>query len=254
MTILCYHTVEPEWASPLAVVPEVFTAQCEWLARHRSVVPLPEALARADVSGRLPRRCTALTFDDGFSGLFHHALPTLSRLGLPATVFLVARTLTEGGRRVDWVDTPPPNELRTLDLEQVREMQAAGVDFQSHSLAHLDLTQLPYDECVRDLRESRELLESLLGQPVRLLAYPRGRHNSLVRRAAERAGYSHALALPEGPEPAGPYAVPRVGIYRANGVPTLRLKSSRWYPRVRTGPIHRLRRLAPRTRQAVTAR
>ena len=85
----------------------------------------------------------------------------------------------------------------------------------------------------RDLRRSREFLEDLLKTPVPFLAYPRGLHDDGVRRAARLAGYSHAFALPEGPERVDEYAVPRVGIHRGNGTRTLAVKSHRRYLDVR---------------------
>ena len=234
MTILCYHSVESGWESPLAVEPAAFVRQASWLRRNRRVVPLSEALPRLDARGRLPRGQAALTFDDGFAALHTNVLPVLREGKLPATVFLVAETLTPAGRPVDWVDTPGSQPLVTLTLDQVLEMQDAGVDFQSHSWAHHDLTQLSEAECVRDLSESRELLSELLGRPVRLLAYPRGRHSPPVRRAAARAGYTHAFALPERAEQVDEYAVPRIGIYQGNGLLTMRVKATRTYARVRT--------------------
>ncbi|MBA2561060.1 MAG: polysaccharide deacetylase family protein, partial [Propionibacteriales bacterium] len=196
----------------------------------------------------LPRGLAALTFDDGFEGLYHHAMPVITRYRLPATVFLVAQTLTKAGKPVDWVDTPPDHELTTLDEEQVLEMQSAGVSFQSHSYAHADLTQLSFDDCVRDLRDSRELLESVLGQSVQMLAYPKSRHHEGVRAAASRAGYTHAFSLPEARERHGSYSIPRVGIYHGNSVTNLSVKSARPYLPVRTGRgyenVQRLRRAA----------
>lgn len=229
MSILCYHSVEPEWRSALAVTPEAFAAQCAWLAKHRQVVPLERAVDLLDSSYRLPSGVAALTFDDGFAELYTHALPSLLRYGFSATIFLVAETLTPGGRIVDWVDTPPRWPLRTLTIDQVLEMQERGVKFGSHSWAHRDLTTLSEAECVRDLRASRDLLEALVRQRISFLAYPRGLHHAHVRRAAERAGYERSFSLPEGPEPVGPHAVPRVGIYGGNGFITLAVKSSRWY-------------------------
>jgi peptidoglycan/xylan/chitin deacetylase (PgdA/CDA1 family) len=253
MTILCYHAVEPAWRSPLAVTPTQFTRHCEWLMRHKTVLPLHEALDSLGSSGRLPPGTAALTFDDGFSSLFEHAWPVLRRNRLPATVFLVAATLTPVGRTVDWVDTPPPHPLATLTLGQIREMQDSGVRFESHSYVHADLTTLSFDACVRDLGRSREVLEDLLGHPVRLLAYPRGRHNDVVRRAAQLAGYTHAFSLPERRETTGPYAVPRVGIYRGNGVGVLGVKSARSYLDLRTANAYRLVRRMPRPGRPRTA-
>jgi peptidoglycan/xylan/chitin deacetylase (PgdA/CDA1 family) len=143
------------------------------------------------------------------------------------------------------VDTPGTQPLTTLTVDQVREMQDAGVDFQSHSWAHHDLRQLSWDECVRDLRDSREFLSDLLGRRVSLLCYPRGLHDAQVRKAAEVAGYTHALALPVGPEEPGDYAVPRVGIWRGNGTLAVRVKAARPYLRVRTSePVARNARRA----------
>lgn len=238
MTILCYHAVEPGWESPLALHPDEFEAQCRWLARNRTVVPLDVAVERLDRHGRLPRGEVAITFDDGFAGLYEHALPTLRDQGLPATVFVVAQTLTDEGRQVDWVDTPPPWQLATLDVEQLREMETTGVTVASHSFAHHELPGLSPEECVADLRRSREVLEDLFGHPVPFLAYPRGQHDEQVRRAAREAGFSHGFALPESPEPTGPFSVPRVGLYPGNGVRGLRLKLSRWYLPLRTGPLY----------------
>jgi peptidoglycan/xylan/chitin deacetylase (PgdA/CDA1 family) len=247
MSILCYHAVQPGWRSPMSVEPAVLDEHCGWLSRRRSVVPLQEAVHRLDATGRLPRGHAALTFDDGFSSLHEHGFPVLARHRLPATVFLVAETLTAAGRPVDWVDTAPAEQLTTLTIEQVREMQDAGIRFESHSFSHLDLTSLSFEDCVRDLTDSRELLETLLGRPVRLLAYPRGRHNASVRAAAERAGYSHAFTLPEGREPVGPYAVPRVGLFDGNDLRHLRVKSARSYLRLRTGRPYQVVRQLRRT-------
>lgn len=233
MTILCYHSVEPCWESPLAVEPDAFARQAAWLRRHRRVLALHDALPRLSAGGRLPSGHAALTFDDGFSALHQYVLPALLRERLPATVFLVAQTLTASGQPVDWVDTPGSEPLSTLTLDQILEMQDAGVDFQSHSWAHRDLTGLTEEECVRDLRESRELLTDLLGRPVTLLAYPRGLHDRHVRSAAAKAGYTHAFSLPERGEEPEEYAIPRVGIYRGNSDVTFRIKAARPYLRVR---------------------
>jgi peptidoglycan/xylan/chitin deacetylase (PgdA/CDA1 family) len=234
VTVLCYHSVDPAWQDRLAVPPGDFARQCEWLAANRRVLDLPDAVAAADRRGRLPAGATAITFDDGYRALHEHAFPVLRRLGLPATVFLVAKTLP-GGTDVDWVtERPVPASLPTLTLDQVLEMQDGGVRFGSHSWAHADLTTLSEAECERDLRESREALEDHLGRPVPYLAYPKGRHDDKVRRAARRAGYTHAFALPERREAPGPHAVPRAGVYPGNGLAALRVKTWRHYVGART--------------------
>ena len=82
--------------------------------------------------------------------------------------------------------------LHGLPEEQARTGEQQEVEVEpgperAGSLAHRDLTMLSDEECHRDLRESRELLEDLLGEPVPFLAYPGGRNDARVQRAAARA-------------------------------------------------------------------
>jgi peptidoglycan/xylan/chitin deacetylase (PgdA/CDA1 family) len=228
MAILCYHAVDPEWISKLSISPDTFRAHCEWLASNRLVVSLEQAGPEITSSGRLRRNLTALTFDDGFASLFDHALPTLVDLCLPATVFLVAATLTEKGHRVDWVRDSDGAGLRTLSRSQILEMQEAGVTFGSHSYAHKDLTTLSENECEEDLRAGRELLEDVLGRSVSVLAYPFGRQEETVQRAAKRAGYTYGFAMSRRAGRVSRLNIPRIGVYAGNGIPTVWAKSS-WY-------------------------
>jgi peptidoglycan/xylan/chitin deacetylase (PgdA/CDA1 family) len=237
MTVLCYHGVQPDWAAPMSMEPQRFEEHARWLAARRSVVPLHAALDRHGIAGLTSGRRLVLTFDDGFKSLHSHALPVLRRHRLPATVFLVAKTLADADAGVDWVDHPPSEPLTMLDAAQIHEMQSAGITFESHSYAHRTLTELTFDECLRDLKDSRELLETVLGHRVRLLAYPRGRHDAQVRAAAAKAGYTHAFSLPEHQERPEAYAIPRVGVYHQNSTRHLRIKATGPYLRVRTSPV-----------------
>ena len=230
MTILCYHAVEPGDRTPLSVMPESFRRQMLWLARRRDVVSLPDAVEQVDSSGLLPGRMTAVTFDDGLSSVYEQAWPILRRMGLPATVFVVASSLLEGAQDVHWVSRAAVGErsLHTVTADQLLEMREGGMTVGSHSYAHLDLTSLSEAECQRDLHESRELLEDVLRARVALLAYPFGRHGPAVHRAAARAGFTHAFTLGER-RYLGPPTVPRVGIGDADRGAMLWAKTSHWY-------------------------
>lgn len=238
MTILCYHTVEPTWTSTLSITPEVFEEHCTWLAKHRDVVGLDVALRRLDRRFRPTGRTTALTFDDGWTGVYDHAWPIMRRHALPFTLFVIADSLLESGISFDWVDNPPDQQLDVLTLDQVRELHSEGVNIASHSRVHADLRTLGADACERDLRESREILEDLLSAPISTLAYPKGQHDAVVRDAAERAGYVAAFSLPEVREPVGQFSIPRVGVYPGNGTRGLWVKTRRNYLGARLSPLY----------------
>ena len=236
--ILCYHDVDDSWQSPLAVTPDRFREHCAWLAESGRVEHLDQVLEDLG-EDHLPRgRRIALTFDDGLAGVYEHALESLSAHRLPFTVYVVAATLTPEGQAVDWVDGMEGAGLRTMTRTQISELLSEGAAIGSHTWRHADLTALTPDECGEDLRRSREFLEDMFGVAIPTLAYPRGRHNEMVRRAADEAGYDVALALPEQPEPFGPFAVPRVGVYASNGRTGLAIKSSSAFWRARMSPVY----------------
>jgi peptidoglycan/xylan/chitin deacetylase (PgdA/CDA1 family) len=240
MSILAYHAVDPGWPSQLSMHPTSFARHVEWLARHRSVVPLDVALSRVRRTGSLPEGMTSITFDDGFASVYDHALPVLRRFGMPATVFIVGRTL-EGATDVDWVDdgTVP----MTLSGDQILEMRDVGIAFGSHGYSHRSLTGLDDLELERELRDSRVALEDLLRRPVTSIAYPRAISDDRVRRVARRCGYRYGLAVSLPRQSGGPMEIARAGVYAKDGTLALRVKSSTWYLPLRTMPAYaRVRR------------
>lgn len=251
VSILCYHDVDAEWRSPISLHPAVFARQMGWLAAHRRVVSLAEAVRLMDERGRLPAGVASVTFDDGFVGMHEFAMPVLLREGLQATFFIVAGTLGTTRADADWVrDAPRPR--RTLSATQVLDLRDAGFEIGSHSDTHRNLTTLNEREIVSDLRRSRDVLEDLIERPVTLFAYPGGRHDENARRAAATVGFHHSFSMADTDLPVSlPHAIPRVGIYRGDGAAAVRVKASPWFWRLRNSPLQpilsRLARLRGRT-------
>jgi peptidoglycan/xylan/chitin deacetylase (PgdA/CDA1 family) len=237
VTVLCYHSITRGWDEPLSVEPDDFERQCALLARRGGVVPLAQVADRLAAGSALPPGTFVLTFDDGFADCAEYAAPILERYGLPATMYIVAGSVTDAGVPVNWVtgvavaDAPP-----LLSTDQICELHDRGWSVGSHSMRHDDLPTLTEAECLTDMVESRELLSDLLGEAVTTFAYPYGRHSPHVRRAAERAGYGCALALPDAAEEAGRFAVPRTGVYRGNGILRFRIKTNPLFPKLRAAP------------------
>lgn len=67
-----------------------------------------------------------------------------------------------------------PNDLM-MRSDQVRAMRSSGLLIGAHTVNHPILLKLAAEEVLREVRESRQTLEQLLGERVRLFAYPNGK-------------------------------------------------------------------------------
>jgi peptidoglycan/xylan/chitin deacetylase (PgdA/CDA1 family) len=102
-----------------------------------------------------------------------------------------------GEARVSLPQTPPP-EFSSVSWDQLREMEAGGIEVGSHSVSHPILTKISAARLGHELAESRSRLEAQLDHPVDLFCYPNGDHDAEVRRAVASAGYRAAVTTSPG--------------------------------------------------------
>jgi peptidoglycan/xylan/chitin deacetylase (PgdA/CDA1 family) len=101
-TILCYHRIGTG-GIPLfnGLPPEIFERQMRFLRRRYKVISLDEMCDEMERSTRAGN-FVAVTFDDGYRDLYVHALPSLKKHRIPATIFLPAHCIESG--QVPWYD------------------------------------------------------------------------------------------------------------------------------------------------------
>jgi len=251
--ILCYHNVlsgtHARGGDPsLHMVVEAFERQMRWLAANFEVVPLPQFLGRLEGGGPL-RGLAAVTFDDGYTGVFSHAWPLLIELGIPATTFIVAdaparshsfwwdhsvvQQQASPERREQWLTTfrgdgqailgslslpstgeTLPDSYAPADWQEIARVATAGMGLGAHSVTHRSLPTLTDSELARELITSREAIARATGIHPEFFAYPYGRWDTRVRHAARAAGYRAALTLDYGLNRPGadPWALRRVNV------------------------------------------
>jgi peptidoglycan/xylan/chitin deacetylase (PgdA/CDA1 family) len=172
VAILTYHSIDTS-GSVVSVAPREFVKQMRLLSQMgMRGISLREAVAYHSSNGAWPGRSVVLTFDDGYENFFKCALPSLSRYGFTATVFVVSGHM--GGAN-DWA--PPPEglgELPILSWRQAAEISAAGIEIGSHTKRHPDLQKLSAREIEEEIGASQSEIESHIGGPVESFAYPFG--------------------------------------------------------------------------------
>ncbi|MBI3544638.1 MAG: polysaccharide deacetylase family protein [Deltaproteobacteria bacterium] len=116
------------------------------------------------------------TFDDG--GVSAHE---------PTARLLEAR----GWRGHFFVVTERVGQPGFLSREQIVDLHRRGHHIGSHSHSHPSrFSQIGWEKMVHEWKESRRILEEILGQPVWSASVPGGFYSRQVARAAREAGYT----------------------------------------------------------------
>jgi peptidoglycan/xylan/chitin deacetylase (PgdA/CDA1 family) len=209
--ILMYHVInDPPGAGGLPelyVAKSDFEAQMEWLKERRySAVTMQQVYDLWTKGVPLPRRPVVISFDDGYRSIWANALPAMKRAGMRGVLNLELAELaqtSQGG----------------ISADQVRDLQTAGWEIDSHTLTHPDLTALDDPALRRELVASRRRIRTLFKVPANFFCYPAGRYDPRVVAAVKAAGYLGATTTNLGN--AGPdqlYTLNRVRINRSDGL------------------------------------
>ena len=199
LPVLMYHRVAPSGSEELAdwrVTPEEFEKQLAFLkeAGFQSV-SLKDWRAWVDDKTPFPRGGIIITFDDGYVDFAEYAWPLLQKYGFSATVNLVA---DEIGKYNRWDEKEFGEQVPLLSWQEIRVLQAQGVEFGSHTSNHLKLDRISPFKAWRELKKSKWALEEGLNTTIDTVAYPFGLHNRLVHLLAALNGYDYAFTCQPG--------------------------------------------------------
>ncbi len=204
--VLMWHNLAEESSGDMTISVDTFRAQIE--ALHEAgfrTVSLQQLYDYVHFGTELPGKPIVLTFDDGYFSNYEYAFPILQEYDMQATIFAIGVSVGKDTYKdTDHAMTPH------FGADEAREMVASGlISVQSHTYdmhqwppfedgnAQVRETLLPFDgeadadyeaAVEADFAESRELLESITGQPVNALAFPEGAYVTLTQDALRSAG------------------------------------------------------------------
>jgi peptidoglycan/xylan/chitin deacetylase (PgdA/CDA1 family) len=198
LTIIGWHRVDGARSDGLSTGVDDYRRHLDLLDDWGATVLPLDAAVTALEAGTLPDRAVVLTFDDGYASVIETAWPVLRERGWPATLFAVSGYLTSGERFAWDRDEPHDDRHRLSSPAELRAAADQGLDIGSHTVTHPWLPRLDRDEAKRELVDSRQALEDLLGRTVSSLAYPTGGWNPEVRAIAAEAGYRIGITVDRG--------------------------------------------------------
>ncbi|MBS8086582.1 polysaccharide deacetylase family protein [Streptococcus suis] len=192
LPILMYHAIhvmapEEEANANLIVDPTTFESHLKALQDAGYYTLSPEEAYKVLTENVLPagKKVVWLTFDDSLWDFYSYAYPLLKQYQMKATNNVITG-FTEYG------------QAEHLTLDQIKEMQTAGLSFQGHTVNHPDLEYSSIEDQTNELTSSKAYLDSQLNQETIAIAYPGGRYSADTVALTEQAGYKLGVTTNNG--------------------------------------------------------
>lgn len=197
--ILVYHRVAVVAIDPhqLCVSPDHFENQMRYLKNNYNIIPLSTLVYNLK-NKSLSKNDIAITFDDGYIDNLFNALPILEKYQIPATIFIIAGTI-DSSEPFYWdKKTPAIDRGRAMSPAEIKTLAAHPlIEIGAHTVSHLNLRKTGLATQETEIRESKKILETLLGKSIRSFAYPFGSRFAFTddtRRLVKESGFEYACA------------------------------------------------------------
>jgi peptidoglycan/xylan/chitin deacetylase (PgdA/CDA1 family) len=196
--VIMYHDVLPRKYVSWDVTPQELEEHFELIKRNGlTPISLAQLMTHLQTGLPLPEKPIVLTFDDGYEGHYTYVFDLMKRYNYPAVFSIYTK-----GVGVNTGDASAIEQQRGrphLSWEHLKEMVANPlVEIASHSVTHpLDLRKMTDEQVRRELKDSKETLESKLGISIEYFVYPVGKNDERIRRLVREAGYKGALVMHE---------------------------------------------------------
>ncbi len=192
VTMFCYHRFgEPKYASTNIAV-EVFEQQLRFLKEGGyEVLALGELVRLLESGEPLPQKGAVLTVDDGYRSFATGAVPLLEKYGMPATLFVSPASVGKGSY---------------LSWEEIRALEARGIEIGNHSMEHLHMAapstgetpELWKQRILQDLDASAMAFLKGFGRAPELFAYPYGEFSPELAALLAQKGFRAAVGQQSG--------------------------------------------------------
>jgi peptidoglycan/xylan/chitin deacetylase (PgdA/CDA1 family) len=183
--ILIYHSIRPYRATDSAgarkyiATPETLEGELAYLKQNGyTSVSFADLTRNLTTGAHLPPKPVIISFDDDWQTQYTYAFPLLQKYGFTATFYV-------------WTIVVGMKNHMTWD--EVKELDAAGMEIGCHTITHPYLTRIKDDATLRrEIFGAKQRIEQHIGKPVLSFAYPFGQYNERVVAIVKEAGFTSA--------------------------------------------------------------
>lgn len=186
--ILLYHRVADVCDDPfkLSVSIKNFRQQIKFLSEKYKIIPLSELIEKLK-NKKLQKNEISLTFDDGYADNLYNVLPILEEFSSPATVFITSGMI--GKKEPYYWDkaTSKEDRGRSMLLEELKTLSRSPlIEIGTHTENHPLLSSLIIEKQEEEIKNSKKMIEIMIGKEIKGFAYPFGSINSFSKETVQR--------------------------------------------------------------------
>ncbi|MEK8023206.1 MAG: polysaccharide deacetylase family protein, partial [Candidatus Hydrogenedentota bacterium] len=89
---------------------------------------------------------------------------------------------------------PGRSPYKSMSDAEIREL-SAEFEIGAHTMTHPDLTSIDPADAAREISQSKDMVQQLVGKDARMFCYPKGRYNERIRDAVEATGFAGARTV-----------------------------------------------------------
>lgn len=185
-TVIAYHRFGEEELPSTNITLQQFDDHLQELEDGGyTILPLIDIVRAIQEGEPLPDRSLAITIDDAFLSVYREAFPRLRERGFPFTLFVATEAIDS-------------NRRGYMNWDQLRELQAAGVDIGSQSHSHPHMHRITLEQVRDELAVANSRFLEELGIRPELFAYPYGEYTPAVRDMVRDSGFIAAFGQHSG--------------------------------------------------------
>lgn len=140
------------------------------------------------------KKCSLVTFDDGFQSVIENALPILQKNTIPCILFILGEQF---GSKPPWLDATEHEDKNEtiLTVDQLKQIPTDDVIIGAHGMSHSPLTNVSSEQKQRELEKSKDILTQHLQRDITLFSFPHGYYDQEALNMCQQIGYRNVFTI-----------------------------------------------------------
>ncbi len=185
---LMYHRFDDNRFPSTSISKDNFESQMLYLKKNNyNVLPISKLISFFEGKFKLPQKSIFITIDDGYKSFFKNGFPILKKLGLPFSIFLSTKFVSE------------KENSDFMSWSMIKEVYNSNGVILNHTFSHANLNEISTEQALNELILAEEKIKKELNYIPKIFSYPYGESNDQIEKLLKKLGYKLAFSQHSSP-------------------------------------------------------